>query len=106
MKVSGAMAMADNLEAFGMKEPQVRSESMVDRVAEAIHDAANNAAYDDGWHCSLGMARDAALAAIEAMRVPTREMISASFKCNVDPEAMLHTQRWKAMIDAALKETK
>lgn len=67
---------------------------MVERVAKAIEDAdiENGCDY-------IGMAR----AAIAAMREPTSGMISASAKCNIEPEMMLHKQRWKAMIDEALK---
>lgn len=67
------------------------TESMVERVAQAIHDAANKAAeeafpgrlrhdtFEESWACPVKglMLRMQARAAIEAMRKPTQKMIDA-----------------------------
>jgi hypothetical protein len=46
---------------------------------------------------------EAARAAIEAMRVPTEEMIFAAYKASDDPyERAFPEFEWRAMIDAAL----
>jgi hypothetical protein len=71
---------------------------MIDRVAKAIYDAMDIA---DGLNMTA--AETYASAAIAAMREPTSQMISASAKCNVEPEMFLHKQRWQAMIDEALR---
>lgn len=77
--------------------------TMVERVAEAIHDAANREAGQDEY-CSYAMAKEAARAAIEAMREPTDTMMEAGddIDCGgiTDPGARAF---WRVMIGAALK---
>lgn len=87
MKVSGAVAMADHVEAFGIDaiksdygrpipfdmDPFTPSEPSVAEIArlrDVIQDAANGSAYADGTYCSCGMAWDAAKAVLKALRAP------------------------------------
>ena len=70
MKVSGAMAMADNLEAFGMTEG--KSNEMIERVALAI-------CGDNNPENILTIHRIRARAAIEAMHVHFSILINAGY---------------------------
>ena len=72
---------------------------MVERVAKAIQAKCVERGYRE---VPVPLVHHVAAASIEAMREPTGSMISASAKCNIDPEMTLHKQRWQAMIDAAL----
>ncbi len=89
---------------------------MVDRVAKAILEAADEAAQMEGEYCSPAMAEAAAIAAIKAMRKPTEkitpEMIDAGLEKMWDyDDYIFEDVRRKAvvnifvaMIDAALKD--
>lgn len=89
--------------------------TMIERVARAIRRKYNIEIFDrdeeDGWEYSLDQAR----AAIEAMREPTENMLDYG-ACYEDPqneykhnplydEGDLSRDVYKAMIDAALKES-
>lgn len=89
--------MADNLEAFGMTETQVRSESMVDRVAEAIMKVDAEEKISDYYKW--------ARAAIEAMRM-VPEVCYDDYRCDKTWRELNSTEVWNLWIDAALKETK
>lgn len=75
-------------------------QTMIERAARAISDTRHED-YDDAlWR---EMALDCAIAAIEAMREPTPEMVKAGLRCgDTGPEPALGV--WRDMIDAALKE--
>lgn len=96
------------------------SESMVERVARAIMGDNNVRCMDDRcgcagyerWECALGTnPHDMARAAIEAMREPTDAMRNAKDKygdgicwgydCHIC--GGITDEKWRSMIDAALK---
>lgn len=74
-------------------------ESMVERVARAICDSANGEHGCGGFCQAVVNYGDAARAAIEAMREPTRDMIARG-SWHRDNERLF----WQAMIDTALNE--
>lgn len=77
---------------------------MIERVAraarDAYHDARNSEAFVNHWEAI-------ALAAIKAMREPTQDMEIAGTEQWLCEAAMEDRSgaNWRAMIDAALKET-
>lgn len=72
----------------------------VERVAEAVHEAANKAAGQDEY-CSYGMALAAARAAIEAMRLNDDDWMHRDIVGNYDD-----LERFNWTIDAILNEKK
>lgn len=78
---------------------------MIEKVAEAIRE---HVAVERGWGgaASVDGIEDAARAAVEAMREPTSDMVTAGI---VDPGEWFADdtteQIWKRMVDAALKST-
>jgi hypothetical protein len=75
------------------------TESVIERVAKAIHTAANSSRTEEDQWCSDAMALAAARAAIEAMREPTKKMWEeGSWETGYVSE-----EAWHAMIDAALE---
>lgn len=86
MKVSGAVAMADNLEAFGMTEFGGKvgggmEESMVDRIAAVLRSRVDVSCPDDRCMCDQGDVRWSCILGISPIQLAIA-------------------------IDAALKETK
>lgn len=89
------------------------SESMIDRVAKAIYDAANAEDYVSDYRFHDGDTTldgrfnldKFARAAIEAMREPTKAMLKDGWEHTADPcwEDDV-ADCWRAMIDAALSE--
>lgn len=71
--------------------------SMIERVAKAISAAQTQT--PDMWQAFLPEAR----AAIEAMREPTEEMVWSHEVPHYGPDEA--REAWRAMIDAAMKET-
>ena len=81
---------------------------MVERVAKAVRDAANDASREETEYCSVSMSVAAARTAIAAMREPTNGMEDAGIAAPDDPscghEWIINPGRiWQAMIDEALK---
>lgn len=87
-----------------MTNTPTRPETMVERVARAIHDASHKE-LGFSWAKEMRMAQ--ARAAIEAMREPTGEMLEAGWE-RARPYLGLETtkQTYRAMINAALGEGK
>lgn len=82
-----------------MTNTPTRPETMLERVARAIHDASHKE-LGFSWAKEMRMAQ--ALAAIEAMREPTDAMLSAtSFVRGLEEYPLAN---WEDMIDAALTE--
>jgi hypothetical protein len=85
---------------------------MVERVAEALHksdDARSNARFRVSWKDCLPayqeMIRADAIAAIEAIREPTDEMVKAGAEASGDWESCTR-DAWHAAIDSILKSTR
>lgn len=72
------------------------TESMIERVAEAIEGAYRNE--DDSHAAMLRMA----IAAVRAMREPTQRVLEAGFADNYGHSAV---PAWEAMIDKILSDT-
>ena len=75
---------------------------MIERVAKAIH----KVTHDDKWP-TCNFCKDAARAAIEAMRQPTEAMIGAGRDATINNDPLAYPDvedTWPAMIDAALKD--
>ena len=83
--------------------------TFVERITQAVHIAANEAAADQEQYCSERMAKAAALAALKAMREPSEAMVDAGYAspgwddtgCSDRGDA---SNCFTAMIDAAIKE--
>ena len=75
------------------------TDNMVERVGNAIPN------YDYRVEGLIAWRERAARAAIEAMRVPTKEMLEAGMEANDgDHFDWIDGDEWKAMISAALEE--
>ncbi|WNV09937.1 hypothetical protein [Tardiphaga sp. 709] len=76
---------------------------MIERVAKAIYDAF--ATVGDYENPTKEDIKNAARAAIEAMREPTEAMDAAAYAADGTnmPLAITYKEAWQAMIDAALK---
>ncbi len=77
---------------------------MIERIAQAIYEAAGDAAEDYEEWCSMPMAEAAARAVLAAMREPTEAMCDAGHLGHYITRDDANDV-WRAMIDAALKES-
>lgn len=89
--------------------------TFVERITQAVHIAANEAAADQEQYCSERMAKAAALAALKAMREPTESMEAAGDDTFEYDSSDLNGSYflvadaydcWQAMIDAAIDEAR
>lgn len=74
---------------------------MIDRVAEAIYQSSFET---EEWAMTIGGARKAAIAAIEAMREPTEAQYNALCATNKVWRELDSLTVWQTYIDAAAKE--
>lgn len=84
---------------------QPMTDSMIDRIADIVHDVANDAYHEGTGRIGLGTDdKYVARLILEAMREPTEAMTSPD--CPAwNYGGMALEQVWQAMIDAALAET-
>lgn len=80
---------------------------MVERMAKAAHDSIMGYPESSEWPKSAFsvdayMFRDAARAALEALRIPTHEMLDAANAAGSPESPALPHEVWPAMIDAAI----